>query len=148
VMTSREAWQRGKAPEERNPKDVTGLKHGRASGRGEIRREGEKPCGRNVLGVANRGGVDSPGLKRRRGEKLHESSRLEPVSREIGDIGGPNGLNPVEGATTGEELRSLGKAAGVSAEDRRTRRVIYQAPQSVDRGRLTSRAIRRQAASL
>jgi hypothetical protein len=148
AATSRGAWQRGKVPEEWNPMGVTGLKYGRAFGRGEIRREGEKPCGRNVLGVANRGGVDSPGLKRRRGDKLHESSRLEPVSREIGNVGGPNGLNPEEGATTGEELRSFGKAAGMSVENRKARRMIYQTPQSANRGRLTRRAIRRQAVSL
>lgn len=99
MATSHGAWQRGKVPEERNPMDVTGLKYDWASGRGEIRREGEKPCGRNVLGVASRGGVDSPGLMRRRGAELHESRRLDPASRETGDIGGPNGLNPEEGAT-------------------------------------------------
>jgi hypothetical protein len=98
--------------------------------------------------VASRGGVDSPGLKRRRGDELHESRRLEPVSRETGNVGGPNGLNPGEGATTGEELRSFGNAAGMSVKNRKARRMIYQTPQSADRGRLTSRAIRRQAASL
>jgi hypothetical protein len=51
----------------KNPKGVTGMKYGRAFGRGVIRREGVKPCGRNVPGEANRGGVDSLGLKRRRG---------------------------------------------------------------------------------
>jgi hypothetical protein len=148
AATSRGAWQRGKVPEEWNPMGVTGLKYGRAFGRGEIRREGEKPCGRNVLGVANRGGVDSPGLKRRRGEKLHESSRLGPVSREIGDVGGPNGLNPEEGTTAGEELWSFGEAAGMSVENRKARRMIYQTPQSANRGRSTRRAIHRQASSL
>jgi hypothetical protein len=51
---------------------------------------------------------------------------LEPVSREIGDVGGPNGLNPGEGATTGEELRSFGKAAGMSMENRKAQRLVYQ----------------------
>jgi hypothetical protein len=44
-----------------NPKGVTGMKQDRAFERGVTRREGEKPCGRNVPGVANRGGVDSLG---------------------------------------------------------------------------------------
>jgi len=38
------------------------MKQDRAFERGGIRREGEKPCGRNVPGAANRGGVDSLGL--------------------------------------------------------------------------------------
>jgi hypothetical protein len=75
---------------------VTGMKQGRAFGRGANRHEGEKPWRRNLLGVANRGGVDSPGLMRRRGNKLHERSRLKSTGR--------IGLNPEEGGTTGEEL--------------------------------------------
>jgi hypothetical protein len=39
---------------------------------------------------------------------------LNLVSRETSDIGGPNGMNPGEGPTTGEELQRFGKAAGVS----------------------------------
>jgi len=74
--------------------------------------------------------VDSPGLKRRRGDKLHESRRSGPVSRETGDVGGPNGLNPEEGATTGEELRSFGEAAGVSAEDRKARHRFWLVPEA------------------
>jgi len=72
----RRAWEpdsEGKPLESENPMGVTGTKQGRTSGRGESRREGEKPWGRNVSGVANRSKVDSLGLKRRRGEKLHES---------------------------------------------------------------------------
>jgi hypothetical protein len=46
----------------KNPKGDTGMKQDRASERGVSRREGEKPCGRNVPGVASRGGVDSLGL--------------------------------------------------------------------------------------
>ena len=53
--------------------DATGMKQGWTFRRGASRREGEKPWGRNVPGSANRGGVDSPVLTRRRGTKLHES---------------------------------------------------------------------------
>ena len=63
----------GKPLESGNPMGVTSLKYDWRCGRGASRREGEKPCGRNVPGVANRGGVDSLVLKRRRGAELHES---------------------------------------------------------------------------
>jgi hypothetical protein len=85
--------------------DVTGMKQGRAFRRGVSRREGEKPCGRNVPGSANRGGVDSPGLTRRRGIELHESCRWLPIDVvTCGDSGwwlavGLVGLYPVVGAT-------------------------------------------------
>jgi hypothetical protein len=65
----------GKSLESENPMGVTGMKQGRALGRGASRRKGEKPCGRNLPGEASRGEVDSPELMRRRGEELHESCR-------------------------------------------------------------------------
>jgi hypothetical protein len=51
------------------------MKQDRTFERGVTRREGEKPCGRNVPGAANRGEVDSLGPERRRGVRLHERSR-------------------------------------------------------------------------
>jgi hypothetical protein len=90
----------GKSLESKNPMGVSGMKQGRALGRGASRREGEKPCGRNEPGEASRGMVDSPEPLRRRGEELHEScrksqrSRILPwriraaSSRLIGDFGG------------------------------------------------------------
>jgi len=54
VMSWR-TWLRGKTPEEQNPMGVTGMKQGRTSERGVIRRESEKLCGRHVPGEANRG---------------------------------------------------------------------------------------------
>jgi hypothetical protein len=91
------------------------MKQDRAFERGGIRREGEKPCGRNVPGEANRGGVDSLGPCV---EGAQNSTRVAVwrVSsfgwRRVG--GGPVGLYPGEGITTREALQGFGLAASWS----------------------------------
>jgi len=57
----------------RNPMGATDMKQGRRVRGEENRREGEKPCGRSVLGEANPGEACSQSLERRRGRNPERS---------------------------------------------------------------------------